>query len=69
MSCFHEIWKQLPRSRDRHVRLNGKAKDELLLAIALAPLMMTMLGSPCSTVFTCSDAALEGGGVRSASAL
>jgi hypothetical protein len=34
MSCFQEIWKQLHRSRDRHLRLNGKAKDELLLAIA-----------------------------------
>jgi hypothetical protein len=69
MSCFHEIWKQLHRSRNRHVRLNGKAKDELLLAIALAPLMVTKLGSPCSAVITCSDASLEGGGVCSASAL
>jgi hypothetical protein len=43
MSCFHEIWKQLHRSRDRHLGLNGKAKDELLLAIALAPLMVTKL--------------------------
>ena len=62
MTCFHEIWKQLHRSRDRHLRLNGKAKDELLLAIA-------KLGCPGSAVITCSDASLEGGGVCSASAL
>jgi hypothetical protein len=69
MSCFHEIWKQLHRSRDRHVRLNGEARDELLLAIALAPLMVTKLGSPCSAVITGSDASLEESGVCSASAL
>jgi hypothetical protein len=34
MSCFQEIWKQLHRSRDRHLRLSGKAKDELWLASA-----------------------------------
>jgi hypothetical protein len=62
MTCFHEIWKQLHRSRDRHLRLNGKAKDELLLAIA-------KLGCPGIAVITCSDASLEGGGVCSASAL
>jgi hypothetical protein len=67
--CSHEIWEQLHRSRDRHVKLNGKAKDELLLAIALAPLMVTMLGSPCSTLITGCNASLKGGGVRSASAL
>jgi hypothetical protein len=43
MSCFHERWKQLHRSRDRHLMLDGKAKDVLLLAIALAPQMVTKL--------------------------
>ena len=69
MYCSHGIWEQLHRSRVRHVKLNGKAKDELLLAIALAPLIVTMLGSPCSTLITGSNASLEGGGGRSASAL
>jgi hypothetical protein len=69
MSCFHEIWKQLHRSRTRHVRLNDHAKDELLLAIALAPLMVTKLGAPCSATVSCSDASLDGGGVCSSSSL
>jgi hypothetical protein len=35
------------------LKLNGEAKDELFLAIALAPLMVTELGAPCSTMITC----------------
>ena len=36
LSCLHEIWKQQHHSRVQRLMLDGKAKDNLLLAIALA---------------------------------
>ncbi len=69
MYCFHEKWRQLHRSRVRHLALDGKVKGERLLAIALAPKMLTTLAAPGTTWITCAEASLEEGGVCSASTL